>query len=126
MIGMLLATSSIIGFDNVSYDVYTFNPAHYIYETPVSGVHYIKPNSEAIFYPINGWEIHDPGIGWFSGSYESWNALPPDNARRSIPDNYTWNPSGNQGYKTKAEYAVLQADVTAGAKRNLIGTPVYG
>ncbi|TGN09764.1 hypothetical protein [Leptospira ilyithenensis] len=129
MLGMLLATAlSITSYDNVSYETYTFVPAHYVYEAPINGIHYIREiPGEFIFTPINGWQVSDPGADWMSTTYEAyWGPNFPDNARKLIADSYTWIASGNVGTKSLAEFTSLQADVTAGTKRNLVGTPVYG
>ncbi|TGK67097.1 hypothetical protein [Leptospira kanakyensis] len=98
------------------------------------GSHYeiLGYDGSMLFFTIRAlspFEIYDGNAAWLA-SHQMFVTIvtyPGSNqwGRRWIPESINWNPSGNTGYKTIAEWNALQADITAGIKRNLVGTPRY-
>jgi hypothetical protein len=120
------ASSSVLtGYANVSYE--TFVPSYIEIGSAIEGFNFTIP-SDTLISPIPPWEMNNPVDGlWYSTIFDRQNFKfggPFNNqARRTIPD--SWNPSGNIGSLSLAQWASLQADVVAGTKRNLVGTPVF-
>ncbi len=137
--------ANYIGYVNVSYDVGT--PAGYVYSIPVEGVDYQANHDSCTnptsffgvcidFYfplPLNqqnyNFDFFSPQYslngGWINGPFGLDHGTPWPNGqlyKRVWNPTVTWTPSGNVGFKTDAEWAALQADVTSGTKRNLVGT----
>lgn len=133
---LLTVSQALVGYADVSYESKSITPAQYEYFVPVEGTHYTSSINYAAWgiqtvNPISPFEIYEPPIGsqgWRLSPFTTPIAFYPTSnqwGRRWVSESINWNPSGNVGYKTLAEWNALQADVTAGTKRNLIGTPVY-
>ncbi|MBM9546152.1 hypothetical protein JWG40_03940 [Leptospira sp. 201903074] len=137
---MLLTTKSLVGYENVSYENRVVTPAGWAYVPAVNTVHFARDGWGNLFVGdvglnmLGAWTIPCECLVnglWLNGQIDAtpwpWASVSPDpvDAREWKGEVITWTASGNLGYKTLAEWNSLQADVTAGTKRNLVGTAVY-
>ncbi|MCG6144115.1 hypothetical protein [Leptospira bandrabouensis] len=130
---LLTVSQALVGYSIVSYESRIVTPGQYEYFVPVQGTHFTTfgENMGTIgIQTVSPYEVYDSGWpGWraYPAIFTNVSGYPGSNqwGRRWIPETINWNLSGDVGYKTLAEWNSLQADVTAGTKRNLIGTPVY-
>ncbi len=125
---MVFTASAIVSYSNVSYE--TLVPAQWVYSSATSGVNFqtLEYTGGAHYVQsIGAYQLFDPTPNeWFTGARwlnNPWPGFIQNYAR--LWQNESWNPSGNTGAKTLSEWNALQADVAAGTKRNLVGTPVY-
>lgn len=135
--GLLLTSRSLVGYMDVSYEYPGVQPYAWVEVGAVSLVHYGRDSWGNLIcfdtvellgsipcqcFVSGEWRVGQVDfVGW------PWVGVSadPSIAREWRAQPIPWHSSGNVGFKSLSEWNALQADVTAGTKRNLAGTEVF-
>ncbi|PJZ87111.1 hypothetical protein [Leptospira levettii] len=139
MLASLMSVSqTLLGYANVSYEYQGAQTWAWVEVIAEYDKHWIRDGwgNLICFEWIYSWGTYQCQClvngEWRTGQIDytpwPWMAVSPDPAyaREYRPQPIPWIASGDVGYKSLTEWNSLQLDVTAGTKRNLMGTPVYG